>query len=1152
MRHLTAATSALLALTLSACGGGGGGDGGNGSDDSPIELRIDNAQAAESAGELRFPLSLSRALDSDLTIAVTATGDSATAGEDYASIPATLTIPAGVTSTSLSVSLLDDGVVEASEQFTVTLSDPDQRVTTQTLSATGTIEDDDQLHVSVAAASALESDDGGLHFTVSLSAAAQREISLDYSSSDGSAAAASDYSAASDSLQIAAGETSAQIDIALLDDFERESSETFQLHISSADSQVLVDTADVTGTIEDDESLPLEISLLGASAAEDSGELRFTARLNRATQQEQRVDYSVRTDGSAASDDLITASGTLVIPAREQQASIPVTITTDAVLETDETFSVTLSNPRGELQIDTASATGTIENDDTAHLTLVADASVTEGGLLRFTASLQPAAETTVSADYNVGDITTSGDDYSDASGRISLAAGETSTVIEIKTIDDTLLESDEQLRLALSAPSAGLTLGEAATGTIANDDSATLSVNAAAPASEGGGAPLLFTLSLDAAAAIPVALRYESLADSATPGVDFSSVGADIEIPAGQTEVTVAVPLLDDDRVEGSEQLRLSVSSDSSDVQVSNSPAAGEISDDDSVSIEIATPAPAAEADGELLFAVELSDSADIDLDIGYRSLDPTTGDAATAGDDYTAADARLTIPAGETTAEIRIAINDDTVVERDEQLDVELHDPAAGIALGGTPGSALASGVISNDDSYNITVENAENDENAGTLDFVVKLDQAALDELTLRYSSSDGSATAGTDYSAASAQTTTIAAGSDSATISLALIDDTESETSEDLNLQVELLAIDGSVASSVDATGLIQDDDAVAISTSDMSALEGISDSVTVTVRIARAESVLVNYSTENLTASAGNDYSEISGTLDFNGGITELDVEIPILDDGELEGNERFLLRLSNPSANAMLAVETATVTIDDNDDSELNDTGVALCSNASDNLLPCNDAEEGTSTFPGQDAEHGRDTIFDDDSDGRAGFSFTKLDGNGDSLPADASSWDCVYDNVTGLTWEVKQDNGLHDADDTFSWYNPRSSENGGDAGTRNGGNCQADNCDTEGFVDAVNAAELCGYDDWRMPTPLELRSLADLSVSRLNMPAIDSDYFPGTDHGYPATKAEWRYWTGVPQVSSPVNNAWSIAFDDGHETPGAKSDDYHLRLVRD
>jgi len=85
----------------------------------------------------------------------------------------------------------------------------------------------------------------------------------------------------------------------------------------------------------------------------------------------------------------------------------------------------------------------------------------------------------------------------------------------------------------------------------------------------------------------------------------------------------------------------------------------------------------------------------------------------------------------------------------------------------------------------------------------------------------------------------------------------------------------------------------------------------------------------------------------------------------------------------------------------------LNDTGITTCSNETENNLTCPQTD-----YPGQDAEYGRDVTHNDDSDGHAGFSFTKIDENGDDLPASATSWNCVRDNVTGLIWEVKTDDG--------------------------------------------------------------------------------------------------------------------------------------------
>ena len=86
-----------------------------------------------------------------------------------------------------------------------------------------------------------------------------------------------------------------------------------------------------------------------------------------------------------------------------------------------------------------------------------------------------------------------------------------------------------------------------------------------------------------------------------------------------------------------------------------------------------------------------------------------------------------------------------------------------------------------------------------------------------------------------------------------------------------------------------------------------------------------------------------------------------------------------------------------------------------------------------------------------------------------------------VRDNVTGLIWEVKQDkNGVqnydnpHDADNTYTWYDPDPATNGGDAGTPGEGT------DTDDFINALNNAGFGGYSDWRMPGREELRSICD------------------------------------------------------------------------
>ncbi len=197
---------------------------------------------------------------------------------------------------------------------------------------------------------------------------------------------------------------------------------------------------------------------------------------------------------------------------------------------------------------------------------------------------------------------------------------------------------------------------------------------------------------------------------------------------------------------------------------------------------------------------------------------------------------------------------------------------------------------------------------------------------------------------------------------------------------------------------------------------------------------------------------------------------------------------------------------------------KLNDTGIDKGGN-----YPSGNNDTCTGeTIAAQDCSHGRDVTHNDDSDGHAGFSFTKLDASGIDLPPLASTWSCVRDNVTGLVWENKTDDGgLQDADHTYTWYNPDPATNGGNAGAQNGGGCNGSDCDTHGYVQAVNALPqaLCGFRDWRMPWREELRSIVDYSQVILS---IDAAYFQfqrdylGTWSGSPSAYDSDEAWVGI------------------------------------
>ncbi len=253
------------------------------------------------------------------------------------------------------------------------------------------------------------------------------------------------------------------------------------------------------------------------------------------------------------------------------------------------------------------------------------------------------------------------------------------------------------------------------------------------------------------------------------------------------------------------------------------------------------------------------------------------------------------------------------------------------------------------------------------------------------------------------------------------------------------------------------------------------------------------------------------------------------------------GEQRIMVRdflLRTAEALWRLSFTIALTPRSDAGTAPLNDTGIDWCADGTMNFLPC-----PVDSYPGQDAQNGRDLTHNDDSDGHAGFSFTKLDADGTGLPAGATHWSCVRDNVTGLTWEVKADDGgLRDKDWTYSWYDPNSSTNGGWAGSADdGGDCfDTTRCDTSKYVADVNDQGLCGANDWRMASVDELLSI--VSNDR-TYPSIDEDYFPNTVSDI--------YWSSSPNSVYSRSDALDVFFSTGEMGTLFKSNPFYVRLVR-
>lgn len=223
----------------------------------------------------------------------------------------------------------------------------------------------------------------------------------------------------------------------------------------------------------------------------------------------------------------------------------------------------------------------------------------------------------------------------------------------------------------------------------------------------------------------------------------------------------------------------------------------------------------------------------------------------------------------------------------------------------------------------------------------DFVVSLDLPNQSDVSVDFTTVEGTAQHhqggfSFDYAAQSGRLT-IPAGSTTGTIRVAVEGDNDNEADEQFT--VELSNPSGNAVIAVaSAEGTILNDDAprptIGLTNLSYFAFEGSPDDgdgvreMEVGIRVTTGDdlptqhSVSVDYATANGTATAGSDYTAISGTLvvpvgSFSG--QEFPLPVALVGDAIVEADESFTIELSNRSANSRWGIRSATATIQNDD-----------------------------------------------------------------------------------------------------------------------------------------------------------------------------------------------------------------------------------------
>ena len=903
-------------------------------DDDTADISVTTiANMAEPGTNGAVQFDTTNSVDGGITINYTLSG-SATAGSDYTTPDGSVNIPEGSFSGTEAFNVINDNVAEGLEIVTVTItsiSHSNATINSDNSSDNITISSDDTVNVTIANGTNGQEGGSNATFVVSLSQTATTPVDINYSFNTGTATPGDDFTAPSGSLTIPSGSSSAQISIPITDDNISDAGDTIIIELSSVSSgpAVITSPSTATNTIVDNDQVLVSIvaGSNGSETAEDN--VTFTINLDQAAPSDFQVNFS-RSGTSTPVDDYDTSPCCLVtFTTGDESQTIEYTVRDDNIAEGTETLIITLDNATGPATIGSQNtATRLITDNDTAVITVDTSPPAADEASLtgtQFTVNTSNPASYPITLSYTMSGTATSGSDYTAPSGTVTILADNTSEVVDIATLNDTNAEDNETIIFNLvSVTSGAAVIGStnSATATLTDNDTVGVSIISTTDTSEdNGSAAGNFRIGLAATAEADITVSF-TLDSSADNGSDYTVSGSTATIPAGSNNVDIAITAIDDALVEGTEEVRMTLTSvDNGPGVITGSPQSLSITDNDNASITISALNNGAEG-GTGRFLVSTNATATEDFVIAY-SLSGT----AISGTDYTdTSGGSITILDGNDNATLSFSIASDGLIEDNETIIVTLTSVTSGDAGIGSNDNATIT--LTSPERSNVSITNDNNSFEDGPIDgaLTISLDNASETAITVNYSVT-GTADSGTDYAALSGSAT-IAAGDTSHVLVIDVTDDSAYEDNETIIITLDNATGPAVISGTDNATNTLVSDDNVSLSVAVTTHANEDNDTdgiFTFTLSEDVDQNVTFTYAIDNSsTADNGTDYS-IPGAdaspVTISAGATTATVTVDPLPDADIEGDETVIITITSVTAGpaSISSTDTATMVVGDND-----------------------------------------------------------------------------------------------------------------------------------------------------------------------------------------------------------------------------------------
>jgi len=864
----------------------------------------------------------------------------ATNGIDYTATNGTLVFTNGVTTNYVTVPILNNQLLEGNVNFTVVLTNatyPGQLVSPSTNTVT-IIDSNPGISFSSPVYAVAKTGVQAL-INVYRTGYTNSAASVNFATANGTASAGSDYVATNGTLVFTNGVTNLTFAVTVVNKLGVQPPKTVLLSLSSPTNAIMLAPTNAVLSILNDTNTAFAFALATNTVPENAGFVALTVTRFNNPVGTVSVAFGT-TNGTAVAGLNYTATNSVLTFTNGQMSqTIIVPLIYDPLVTGDLAFTVGLSSPSVGQLIAPSVTTVIVQDADAGVSFTNAATTVLKNGTNAVLAVVcsNPRVEP-VSVGYFTADGTaTNGIDYTGTNGTLVFAGGVTTNFITVPILNNQLLEGNVNFTVVLTNAAYPGQLVSPTTNTVTIIDSNPgISFSSAVYSADKTSVQAVISVNRTGYTNSVMSVNFATANGTAASGSDYVATNGTLVFTNGVTSQTFTVTLINHLLVQPPKTVLLSLLNATNAIMVAPTNAVLTITDTNagvifaSASYSFIETTPVATIN--VLRYNNTSGTNTVNWSTTNGPAVPGIG-AALAGINYSAiVNQPLTFYPGVTNLTVFVPLLYNTNATGPVQLTAGLASSSPGVVVG-TPGATVI--VLQDADAGLSFSTNAGTVmKNAGSITITVICSNTNVEPVSVNYSTTNGTATAGTDYTATSG-TLTFSNGVSSLSFPVPITNNGLITSNRVFYVNLSNPTGTGRLlpGPSQEAVTIIDSNSGLKFSSATYTVLKTNGPAVITVYRTDNTNTTsTVNYAATNGTAVNGVNFVATAGTLVFTNGVTSQTFTVPIIPTLTVQPDLTVVLTLSAPVNGTLLIPSAATLTIRDNTGSYVIPAGSQLLS----------------------------------------------------------------------------------------------------------------------------------------------------------------------------------------------------------------------------